>query len=216
MTLAEAYKILTHVSILSVLVPLIICILKRKALHASMKALFVYLCICLLSDVLSFLFFKNEYLLNLIVNSFTVLECVIICIIYFLEFERKDSKIIVCLIAGIFLVLALWQFIFRSLFGQEDTFISSLEAIIIMILSATYVIKFLISQEIVNLKDYYFFWIVLSNLTYFSTAFIFFLFRHYIMNAPHKFSYLIWGFHDLINISCYVLFTIGIWKIQKK
>ena len=216
MSLSEAYNLLTHISILSVLVPLTVCGIKRKALSNSMRALFVYLCICLASDTLGFFFVRNEILLNQITNTFTILECVIICSIYSIEFKTRAIKVIIAMVLLSFLLLAWRQFFYLKMFTKGDNLLSSWEAVIIVILSATYFVKFLKNPEINNLKNYYFFWIVLSNLSYFSTAFIFFLFGAFINNAPTEISSVLWGLHDVINIGCYILFAIGLWKTQEK
>lgn len=216
MSLKDFYSILTHVSIASVLVPITFCVLKRKALNLSLMALFIYLPVCLLSDLFGLYFHDRDEIQDLIRNLFTVVECTLICFIYFVEFIRTSSKFLVGSCFVIFLFFAFRNFLYRDMLAMTDTLVSSLEAVLIILFSSIYLVKFLISSDIRSLENFYFFWIVLGNLCYFGTALIFFLSSDFIKKVPEDTSDFIWGIHDLINIGTNTLFTIGICKAQRR
>ncbi|PBQ34035.1 hypothetical protein CNR22_20380 [Sphingobacteriaceae bacterium] len=212
----DFYNSLTYISIISVIIPIAACFYMRKALSITLRALFVYLCICLLSDILSYFYSEYDEIQNLFRNGFTVIECVIISLIYYIEF--KDQKIETFVIASLllFIGLSLWQFLYLNLSTKIETIASTFEAVILSIFSIIYLLKFLFTSDVNSINYQYFFWIAFANLLYFGTAFIFFMFRNFIKNAPDESSDFIWGIHDGINVICNTLFTIAICKTQRK
>ena len=216
MSFEGIYNVLSRISVLSAIVPLIACFLKRKAFNPTLKALSVYFCVCLLSDIFCTIFEYQDRIKHSIINTFTLFECLLICLIYFGEFKSSKLRKLVIIAVCCFLLLSAEQFLLLNKFSQVDTVVCSFEAGILILFSGIYMVIFLTTPEIKKVENYYFFWIVLSNLIYFATALVFFLCAKYIKNAPANISDLLWAIHDFINISCYLLYTIGICQVKKK
>jgi hypothetical protein len=216
MSFEGIYNVLSRISVLSAIVPLIACFFKRKAFNPTLRALSVYFFICLVSDVCCTIFEHQDHIKNSIINCFTLLECLLICVIYFGEFQSSKLRTLVLVAISCFLLLAAHQFIVLDKFTEVDTVVCSFEAGIFIICSGIYMVLFLLAPEIKTLENYYFFWIVLANLIYFATSLVFFLLAKYIKAAPGDISDFLWAIHDFINISCYLLYTIGICQVKRK
>lgn len=216
MSSEDFYFWLTNGSIVSVIIPICACFIRAKFLTKTVKILFLYLFSCLIADGLSFFFSDQKEVMNNVRNLFTIIECLCLCLIYYIETGDKVlRKVILCTFI-LFMVLGFKYYIIDGRLTKFEMVVSIVEAAILVSFSTVYLLTFLFSSQIKNLENHYFFWIVLSNLAYFGTALVFFMFRNFIKNAPSDISNLLWGLHDIINIGCNLLFTIAIWKTQKK
>jgi hypothetical protein len=210
------YNAVTYVSIISVLVPLGSCIIRFKALNRELRALFFYIIISVMTDVISVILSKN-YIQNIgVQNVFTILECTCISYIYLLRFETVKSKNIIKIFYISFLAMALFIFFFREGYQKSNSLISTLEACFIITLSTAYFYKLMKELAIYKLNDYYFFWINSAFLIYFSMSFFMFLFDSYLERFDLAIFYFIYSFQLITNIAFNIILATGVWKIRYK
>lgn len=215
MSPTDLYKTLTYISAYSILIPLTSCFIKLKTFNLTLKILFIYLIVCVVPDALRILsgsLYTNYY--YLIQNSFTLLECALLSSMYYLEFSGKAARRLVAGSTILFVILSL--VLLLSLNGQQlNSFMTSAEACLMMVLSLSFFYKVHREMNIPRLRDYSFMLVNSAILVYFSTALILFLSADFIDNCPRHIFLVLWGMHDIVNIIYNSLFAIGIWR-QKK
>lgn len=212
MTFSQAYNYLTYLSIASVGLPLVVGLLKLKALNAVLRALFVFLLLSGISDIICVIYFDNVKLLNTFLNCFGVIETLFVLNLYRIKLRNKK---VIPIFAGIFLLIAVSRFLIQNKYSMEDSIVTSSEAILIVLLSGVYFYRLINSDEIENSSENYFFWINFSFLLYFGSGLMLFAATEFINHAPVAIASILWSLHLFINITCNMLFATGIWKIQK-
>jgi len=168
-----------------------------------------------LADLLGFLFMQNKVQTHIIYNSFTVIECSFLVMIYYLNFEEKRMRNFLKIFYVIFILLAIHILIIKGKFSWQENFLSSYEAIFLMFLSIAYFHKLLLELNIPKLNEYYFFWINTGILIYFSTGFILFLFKGYIEQRGIKTYNLLYSLHWLSYMVYNIILSLGIWKMKR-
>lgn len=216
MSLQELYKLISNIAAFSVLLPIFFSILRIKVLNKTLWALSIYLLLCFTSDRISLILIGSDDIANIVFNSFTIIECTIICFIYYNELIEKKTRFLIRLALGFFLFLASWIFVFRSGFNKVDSLVSTIEALLIIVISGLSFYHFFIDKKITSLGNHYFYWINVSFLLYFSTSLLLFLNTDFIENCSPRSSYLLWGLHQIISIACNILLSVGIWCMKRK
>jgi len=212
MTFAAGYNFLTYASIFSVGVPIAVSLIRFLKLNQALKSLLIYLLISGLCDVVCVFYRENNVLLNVFLNAFTILEGILIFYIYRLELRKN---LIIAVAFGFFSIVCIWQFFIQKQIFLEDTVVSTLEALLVIVLSGLYFHKQLSDDSVTRPTKFYFFWINLSFLFYFGAGLLLFATNDFINRAPVNVASLLWGLHLLVNIGCNLLFAFGVWKIQK-
>lgn len=209
----EIYRIVVYVTSFSITIPILFSILRFKALNKTLRALFIYLILSFSSDIITLftsLYYPN--LTNIILNTFTIIETVAICIIYLFEMRQTKERVLIYIGLLIVLSLAIETFLFEKGLNRGDNVVSPVEAGIFMLVSTIYFYKLFIDPKISKLGDHYFYWVNLSFLIYFSVSFILFMFNEFIERCEQIYAILLWGVHQLILITCNILFLVAIWK----
>lgn len=215
MLVNEVYNLVSFIAAGSVLIPIVIFLSKSKALNATLRALFLFLLLSLIADVTSLMLRQCEHAMNIIYNSFTILECGAILFIYLKMYERRWTKGLIVLLFLVFLIFALWSFGFRGGVNWNDENVSALEAGIVITVSGSYFLKILLDETVmVNAAKYYFFWINFAFLIYFCASFLIFKTSNFVNNCQPPLPYYLYGMHQIFNIICNILFSIGIWKMK--
>lgn len=211
------YNALRYISIISAFAPLLLGILKYKTFNRTLRVLFLYITLCVLTDILSFIFSgrtsKQYYFIQ---NSFTLLEFYLLCLIYYFEFTSKVTrKIIVGLCIGYALLALIFFGIYKSFLEPTNLF-STLDALIMLGLSASFFYRVDADMNIPRLGEYYFFWFNSALLIYFSMALILFLFDDFLERCDLKTFQILWSMHLLVNISYNLLIATALWKAKSK
>jgi len=212
MTFAAGYNFLTYASIFSVGVPIAISLVKFRKLNRVLWCLLIFLLIGGLCDAVCVIYRENNALLNVFLNVFTILEGLLIFYIYKLELRKNK---IIAVVFTFFSVICVWQFFILKQISVEDTVVSTMEALFVILLSGLYFHKQLSDDNITRPAKFYFFWINLSFLFYFGAGLLLFATNDFINRAPMNIASMLWGLHLLVNIGCNLLFAFGTWKIQK-
>jgi len=208
------FDVIKHTSGLSVLVPLISCFYRMKALNQISIALFIYLLISVTADLMGLVFMRNQIKTYVIFNSFTIAECSLFIFIYLSQFEGQQTKMLIKVFFLIFLILAFFIFVLNKGFNKQDSVLSSYEAVLLITLSISYFYKVMSELNIAKLNDYYFAWINTGVLIYFIIGFLLFFFSGYIERRGLRTHNFLYSLHWISNIAYNILLALGIWKIK--
>ena len=214
MQLKIIYKVLTIISAASVLIPICFSIWRIKTLNKSLRVLFFYLLLCLISDALSFTVMDYKSSINTIFNIFTFIECACVCFIYFLEYRKVITKLFVILLFFLFMGYSIKNFILEGRISENDSKVNAFEAGVIILISGMYFIKVLFDESISQPEKHYFYWINLAFTVYFGSAFLLFLTNDFIEHCSHKTTRLLWSIYLIINILSNILISTGICKMK--
>lgn len=201
---------------LSVLIPVIVIVKFRKIVFNKYALkLFAYysildMCSLVTQNILAW-FDKNTIIVS---NSFAVIEFCLISLFFIEIFKLKKEKayqVVVCLLSLIFCIGVLKNG--NSNFSNFNTVIIS---IIFIILSIIYSTKLMREQKIDNLFSYPNFWFNVGILVYFSSSIIIMIFSNYFFSLSLEAQKILWLFHSIINLICYVIFAVGFYKCKPK
>lgn len=210
------FEQLTHLSSLSVIVPIIASLFRNKTLNKILRVLFLYLIISAVVEAISYFLTINSIQNFVVKNIYTVIEFTCITAIYFLEFEGKTAKRLIGISYIGFLCLSVLLLLILGNYNKQDNIINSTESWLVILFGAFYVFKLYNNFAIKNLLSYYFTWINFAILLYFSTSFFIFLFSEYLEKGGLENYYFVYSLHLISNISFNIILTIGIWKIAPK
>ena len=211
-TLAEIVRL---TSILSVVIPLILYVVKMR--HASRPVHFVGVLIIIsaLSDIAAyFLSARGESTVTLF-NSYYVIVFILLGWFYYeILPPEKSSR---TTIAG--LVVYVLAFILVTLYVQPfnvyQTFMWTITGMIMIFFSISYFINLFSAR--INVSSYELLWINSGILLYFSLNLFLFVMSSYILTKlDPEISVLIWSFHNVNNIMKNVLFGCGIYAFSKE
>lgn len=210
MIIEEQYSLLEKISIYSVIIPIFLSILKIKTLNKSLWVLVFYLIVCFLVDQLSLLLINSKNRANILSNSFTLIEYILISSIYYSNFSSRKSKLSIIIISSVFIFFSLLVFFVKGYYFV-DTIVSPAESALITIFAGFYLTIFLINTDVTKPLRYYFYWINLAFFLYFSASTILFLSSDFLSRCTTKTFFLIWGIHLILNIIKNIFLSIGIW-----
>ncbi len=210
------YRVLTYISFISILIPLISGILKFTNLNRMLRLVFAYIIIGVITEIFSYIL-AGEYLeyYHVLQNTFVVLEYLLFAYIYFIEFNNKYLRGILIFLSLIFISVSIKIFLFSEN-NQPANFPSVIEAWILISFSTYFFYKIQSEMKITRLKGYPFFWFNCAILLYFASSFIVFLFDDYLRNCKKEEFQEIWSLHLVGNILFNSLLAIGIWKAKHK
>ncbi len=212
MTFAQTFDLISLVSAISVVVPILAALVKYEMLNPVLKALLIFLLVCAVSDLLCAIYYEKKHLLNIFLNAFTVVEAYLIFYIYSKELDHSILAILAIVVIS---VVSCVQFFFFNLINSEDVVVTTVEAGLVTILASISIYKHLRDENLNHPTQFYFFWINLSFLFYFGAGLLLFAAGDFITHASRNIAYLLWSLYLVINIGCNILFAVGTWKIQK-
>lgn len=214
MNTQNLYNILTHLSALSLSIPFILSVLKFKVFNKTLKTLFIYLVISVLSETVSF-FLRAKSINNFpVLHIFSLLECLLIMYMYHCEFKNKAVTIIVIFLALIFSIITAVTLLYDGGYNKPDNITDTLESAIIIGFSISFFYKLFKDLTIPKLTNYYFFWLNTGFLFYFGVSFSLFISLEYIEQCNIETARFLWAIQLIINIFYNVLMAIGLWKTQ--
>lgn len=207
----KIFFFLASISIFSTLLRPLCAIFFIRAFNTQLKALFIYMVIACLSEIMGFLapYFTQSN--EIVYDLFTLFEFIIL--VYVLLKELKPAKIETWLLAIYLSFISLWCYEF---FFTTNTLISySIEALVIISLSVYYFYKVFMDMEIVKLTKHYFFWINSGFLIYFTATFFVMLFEEFIREGSQEMTHFLWVIQLISNIIFSTLLIIGICKVKR-
>src|SRR5687767_13585491 len=136
MTKEGLYNAIEHSASYSVLLPILISLIRARALNRTLWVLLVYLILCFTVDQTYLSLLPDEAKANVVLNCWTVIECFFFCLLFFLEVTQKTTKIILSSVFFIFLIIAIS--IFSKDLSADDNKVSTIEAGLIIIFCVSY------------------------------------------------------------------------------
>lgn len=216
MFLVKIYKQLEILSALSILIPIICCLIRIKTLNTILRVLFVYVIICAITEGLNWLFadMSSSYY-SIVQNTFTLVECLLLATIYYIEFTNPFAKkIVLGAIVLYFLISFLVLFIYQS-HTKVNNIITIAESCLMISLSVAFFYKVHTELNIPKLKEHYFFWLNTAISLYFFTTSIMFAFNGYLENCKLESFQKLYSLHLLMNIIYNSLLAVSVWKARK-
>jgi hypothetical protein len=209
------YYLALFSAILSIL-PLAIAFLKRKHFSYELNPVFYLVFLTFIIEVLnittSLIGLNNQLLLSV----FTVIEFSLLTLFYRQFFNTFfHSKIYYYLISGFIILAAVETFIINDIYtmGNISTSVESLFCIFYSLSSFFLILKNLVYDNLLKIP---FFWINTGVLIYFAGNLFLFLFTTYLQKNNIKDYGSLYAIHSVLNITYYILISIGFWKVEKK
>ena len=208
----QLFELLLNISSLSILLPVITALFFIRAFNVQLKALFLYIIVCVLAEIAAYIVVKLHFNTYLVFHVFTMLEGPIIFYIYYKELNFKRNNF-VFLFAGI---IVLFSGCLQFSDNSSNDITSSIEAILISVFAIVWFFKVFVDMTIPKLTDYYFFWINSGFLIYFLGPFFISIFESTIRESEAPILNALWIIHVAISLLFNIILTIGICKIKRK
>ncbi|MDP2388145.1 MAG: hypothetical protein Q8M29_17355 [Bacteroidota bacterium] len=211
MSLNQVFTLLSRISASSVLIPIITSLFFFKAFNSQLKALFIYLVVCLVTEISGEACIYLEQDNYAIYNTFTLIETILVFYIYYKEFNLTKYNYL-------FLIVPLAILIYggmRFSLVRSNNLTSSIEAISLSICALLYFYKVFVDMTIPKLTSYYFFWINSAFLLYFLSPFFISLFENIIRNSHSPVLNYLWVIYLFITVLFNIVVTVGICKIKR-
>ncbi|MBV9988779.1 MAG: hypothetical protein JO301_13965 [Chitinophagaceae bacterium] len=208
---------LTYIVPGSVFFPILVFLLHRKTATGALVLLFGYLVMSAIVNitavVLATLHHRNLWLLHV----YTVLETVILLLFFIRLIPARRAKTVVWSLMILFPVACIVNWLFLQNSSNFNTYTRSIEAIIIIGVSAYCWVSS--SAETVRMRwtDNPVNWVISGLLLYFASALFLFLFSNYLLantqtKADDPIWDIVWVTHGFLLVIMYILFGIGFIK----
>lgn len=211
------YKVLIYASIFSAIIPLFSGIIKFKTLRFELKVLFIYIIICVVTEILSLITSKsNVDLFHAIQNTFTLVECQLLLYIMFVGINSKLIRTFIILASILFLFVNAVVYFFITNILTTNNITTTFESCLLIFVS--FLFFYNATSEVIELKlkENSLFWISAAILLYFTTAFSIFLYSKQLANkdAPGGFIFFL-SLQRIINIAYNSMLAIALWKTKR-
>lgn len=205
--------ILVYVSSLSVFSPLIITIIRGKYLTKELKILLAYVIASILLEVLgitwAYVLHKSNHF---ILNTFSIIEFVLISLIFREVSSSLLFKKIALLIITAFSILAITLFSDPNVFATFNSTVHTLSCLLITIWVFIYYYQLLQTLQVNTLSTSPMFWISVGCLLYFSGTLFVFLYGEIILKKENRALYdQLWIIYYTLLFIFRILLAVGLW-----
>lgn len=207
------YITLAQISTLTVVIPLVIGLFRKKYFNSGEKILLYLTGLALLTEIIGQIISKwsnNMYVFHI----YTVVEFIFISLFY-IKFISPSRFIIVIRIL-IFLFIGIAAFDYFKEKNTMDDLSTTIESILFMLYSIVGFYTLLQNPVQYRVVDIPFFWFNTAILLYFAGNLFLFIFSSYIERHSHRVFSEVWAIHSIMNIIFYVLISIGFWKTKDR
>lgn len=180
-------------------------IFKRKNKETIVRVIFIYVVYCILQEFLTYLFSftfppLRNYLFYLFA-SYTIIEFGLFCAFYYYLFPKEHpARRIVTIIGSSFVVFAIVDLQFINQTKQFDSFVSGVEALILILLCGYYLYHQITTTLSMFVYRTFNFWIIVTFLMYVSATFFLYLMTDAMGEDPEFQKYYL-----IINMSANIL-----------
>lgn len=205
-------KILSEISILSILIPLLIGGLLYKTLERDSLVIFVIVALGTVPQLLRS-FIESSFVLNLAYNLYTPLEFILFTLLFVNKFNNRNIKSVFIYTVIFYGILSLIIFLITDIAVR---FINEWVCINNLIYTA-WILMYLIEQykydevQKINYNIPYL-WYITAIFFYSPCTILIFSLWHYIKLKPSSLLQNLFIIHNIFNINMYILFTIGFIK----
>jgi hypothetical protein len=212
----DIFWILSRLSAVIVLLPIIISLIKFKALGPHLKALSFFLYITAILEVLS-LYCASRGINNFFLfHIHTVFEYGCLALVYYYLFNSKIIKRVLLGSIVLVAVFAIADPIFIENIASMNTIPRFINSILLIVLSMLFFYKIFIDMKIFPLGSHPMFWINTGILIYFSGTLFLFIFSNSLMEQSDQTYWESWIIHSILNILLNLFFAIGLWHKRTK
>lgn len=207
------YLVLSYFSTLFVVVPLGIGFARRAYFKTEEKIFFLLMLISLATEIVGFIFLKNNFKNMYIYRIYTVLEFTLLSFFFIKTIAEHRLIVVMKLLIIPFACLAGLDIWVRG-FKSADSIATTTESILLILYSVSVFYFLLKTPMYMKLVSAPLFWLNTSVLIYFSGNLFVFIFSSYLESHSHKVYYELWGIHSILNVIFYGLISIGFWKTK--
>jgi hypothetical protein len=201
---------------LAVYIPFFVILFRIKVAW-SMKSLRIFQ-LYIMADVASWIaqliLALNSHHTIIVANIFSVVEFFLISLFFVEIFKLRNKKayqFVVCLLTLIFSIS-----VFSGNNESYANFSRVIISIIFIISALLFFAKLMREQKVENLFAYPIFWFNTGILVYFSCSIFIMIFSNYFLKMSIEAQKILWLFHSVINLICYVIFATGFYKCKQK
>ena len=175
----STYFLIAHISMLSVLIPILIGIWKYKTLDSTLKLVLLWLCFSGLFDLACFMI-ANDYILAhrnsnnmIVVNVYPAVQVVFISLIY-QRFFKSSVRQILLSISILSILFILWQYFLNNGFYELKSLSLGLSTIVGLLYLLGYFSLFLIEKIDIDYSYNHesLLWISSGTLLFFAGSFV--------------------------------------------
>lgn len=209
-------RYLSYFSSFFVVVPFLICFIRRKLLFDEVRPIFYLISLTFAVEIINLVTVLNQINNLFVLHVFTVFEFILLSFFYKQFFDTFIKSRIYIFLISFFLLVACYDAFLLNGFNTMNNLAASVEFIILIIyalLSFFLILKNLVYE---NLLQTPFFWINTAVLIYFSGNLFLFLFTTYLQKYDIPDYGSLYAIHSVLNIVYYILISIGFWKVQTK
>ncbi len=201
---------------LAVYIPFFVILFRIKTIWSvkSLRIFQLYVFADVASWISQLILALNSYHTIVVANIFSVVEFFLISLFFVEIFNFRNKKAYhwgICFLTFIFSI---------SVFsGSNESYANFSKVIIslIFIISALlFFAKLMREQKVENLFAYPIFWFNAGVLVYFSCSIFIMIFSNYFLKMSIEAQKVLWLFHSVINLICYVIFATGFFKCKRK
>jgi hypothetical protein len=197
--------------------PLLLGLLQFRKLPLALKLICIHLMFAAVVEGLSYLLWHYRINNLFLLHIYTVEECGLILWFYSRLFTGFINSRVFLYAFAVFFVFAAVNSIFFQSLSANNTYIRTLEAIMVIVCSIVFFYRMLTDAAIEQPARSPYFWINTGWLIYFSASLLLFTLSNYINSTHLKQMRLdIWTLHAFFAILLYTFITIGLWKQRRK
>lgn len=176
------------------------------------RILFFFVLLSGLTNLIAITLSATSHQNLLLLRAYTALEYLSISAFFRAQFSRyKFSRVIITVSMILFPLLCITDLFFQTT-AQFDSYTSSFEAILIILMCLTLFYQIEDRNISSRWKDNPVNWFNTGLLLYFSGSMFLFLLSNYLLKAPLIVSYTAWAMHGTFSLVMYLMFSIGFKK----
>ncbi len=206
-------KTISYIASFALFCPLIIAIFRRRYLTNELKVLFLYLIASIITEILGNVFARVLHIPNhFILNTFAVLECILISFIFQEVFINKNLKRVAFILIIIYTLVSIYLFIMPDGFFKFNSIVNTISCLLIIIWVFAYFYQLLQTLQVIKLYTIPLFWISVGCLLYFSGTLFIFLYSDTILFQKEPILYYqLWNIYYVLLFVFRFLLAVGLW-----
>ncbi len=216
----STYRYFLYLSYLSCFltgIPIALGLIRIKHFSVSTKLILLLMIISIVTEISIFALHKLHISNLFVARLFDAVEFILLSFFFeriFSETKKKFSHAlssVVKVFMIIFIGVAFFD-LYTNGFNSMDNISLTTACILLMIYSIIAFFHLIQNPVFDNILRAPLFWFNTGILAYFSGNLFLFIFSNYIEDHFPRLSPALWGIHSLLNITFYILISIGFWK----
>lgn len=203
-------ELLLTISIWIVVLPAVAGFINYKGLNRDSRWIFLLVCVAVVPQLLTAALSKQNPLLNISYNLYTVIEFFILYILFRDKLQQRTHRLISNISAIVYLVVFPVMFI---TYGISTVFLNLLVCagnLIYMIWILLFLKEQYQAEDSIVQHRSPFAWYLWGLIIYAPCTTIVFALYHYMRDPENELLKNLWIIHSVCNITLYILFTLGL------